>query len=239
MRVVTIVQARMGSTRLPGKIMLDLAGKPLLARVIDRIKRSEKYGKLVIATSTLARDDVVADFCNEIQKSCFRGSESDLLDRYYYAAKAFGADVVVRITSDCPLIDPLLIDDVIGAFMEKGAGVDYLSNFYPEYTYPHGLETEVMGMAALEKAWKEDQNPAWREHVSDYILNNPEKFNLSGIGYSEVLTHHRWTVDYLQDFELVSKIYDHFQENVFNWIDILALLEQNPEWIEINSNMGQ
>src|SRR5262249_12160461 len=172
MRTVAIVQARMGSSRLPGKVLQDLGGEPMLARVLSRLGRSRTLDEVVVATTTEPADDILERFCQERGRPCFRGSEHDVLDRYYKAATAERAAVVVRITSDCPLIEPAIVDRVVAEFQERQPGIDYASNVLPRRTYPRGLDTEVMSFAALDRAWHEDHVPASREHVTPYIYRH-------------------------------------------------------------------
>lgn len=239
MKVVAIIQARMGSTRLPGKVLLDLAGEPMLVRDMNRLLRADTLDEIVIATTVESRDDVIVDLCQERGWPRFRGSEDDVLDRYYRAAKVHQADVVVRITSDCPLIEPQVVDRVVQAFMERQPEVDYASNTAPERTFPRGLDTEVMRFDALERAWREDDDPAWREHVTPYVRRHPELFQTCGVLNDEDLSHMRWTVDTPEDLAFVRHIYEHFGHDRFSWQEVLALLEQNPGWLSINREIEQ
>jgi spore coat polysaccharide biosynthesis protein SpsF len=239
MRIVAIIQARMGSTRLPGKVLQDLAGEPMLARVVNRTCRATTLQEVVIATTTSALDDAIVKLCKARDWSWFRGSEEDVLDRYYRAAKEYQADLIVRITSDCPLIDPEVIVQVVKAFLERQPEVDYASNTWPRRTFPRGLDTEVMRIDVLERAWREDSNPAWREHVTPYIYRNPDRFRihnvLSQVDYSAM----RWTVDTLEDLAFVRQIYDYFGHDRFSWREVLKVLEEHPEWLEINQHVQQ
>lgn len=236
-RVVAIIQARMGSTRLPGKILKPLAGQPVLARVVDRVRRSRRIGEVVVATTTLPADDAIADLCRSRGWACERGSEEDLLDRYYRAAVAHHADVIVRITSDCPVIDPGVTDSVIDAFLASPC--DYASNTLEPRTFPRGLDTEVMSFAALERAWREDRDPAWREHVTPYLYRYPDRFRLRRVANDRDLSFHRWTLDTPEDYELLRRIYDALGSDAFSWTDVLRLFDEHPDWIEINRNVVQ
>jgi spore coat polysaccharide biosynthesis protein SpsF len=227
----------MGSTRLPNKVLMDLAGQPALARVVERARRAARLDAVVVATTTQPADDVIVQFCTEHGYTCFRGSEDDVLDRYYQAARQYGADVVVRITSDCPLIEPQVIDQALQEFFEHQT--DYASNGMSAHTFPRGLDVEAMTFATLERAWHEDTNPAWREHVTPYIYRHPELFRLHSITNPVDLSHMRWTVDTPEDLAFVRCIYDHFGNDAFSWQDVLALLEQHPEWLEINRHIEQ
>ncbi|MDD1665167.1 MAG: glycosyltransferase family protein, partial [Methanomicrobiales archaeon] len=179
--VAAIIQARTGSTRLPGKVLMDIAGEPMLARVMERAGRAKTLDEILVATTTESADDGIVSLCEEREWECFRGSEADVLDRYYQAAHAYHADHIVRITSDCPLIDPGVVDRVVSEFLERQPGVDYACNFLPRRTYPRGLDTEVMTFHALERSWREDGNPAHREHVTQYILRHPDLFQTHGV----------------------------------------------------------
>jgi len=235
--VTAIIQAHMGSTRLPGKVLMDLAGEPMLSRVVKRTMRAQKINKVVVATTTKPQDDVIVDLCQAEGWLYFRGSEEDVLDRYYQTAKKYGGDIIVRITSDCPLIEPEVTDLVINEFLRSQA--DYASNSFEPHTYPRGLDTEVMSFAALERAWREDKNPAWREHVTPYIYRHPEKFKLYAVRNDKDYSYLRWTVDIAQDLELVRKIYEHFGNDRFSWQEVIALLQKHPEWLEINKDVLQ
>ena len=238
MRTVAIIQARMGSTRLPGKVLMDLEGTTILDRVITRAQRSKKLSEVVVATTDLPEDDAIVDECVRLGVRCFRGSSDDVLDRYYQAAKWVEADAIVRITSDCPLIDPAVIDELFYYGGESG-GVDYISNIYLERTYPRGLDVELFGRSALERAWNEATDPAEREHVTLHLYRNPDKFMCGGAFRDESLAHHRWTVDTPEDLELVRKIYHALGRDDFGLKDVLGLLELHPEWGEINAHIEQ
>ena len=239
MRVVGVIQARVGSTRLPGKVLLDLAGDAVLARCVNRTRRAQTLDEVVMATTAKPADDAIVDLCAERGWPCFRGSEEDLLDRYYQAAVAYQADVVVRITSDCPLIEPEIVDRVVREFLERQPDVDYACNVLPQRTFPRGLDTEVMRFDVLERAWREDLNPAWREHVTPYIQRNPGLFYIHGVTSEADYSHMRWTVDTPEDLAFVRRIYGHFEHNLFSWREVLAVLEQHPEWLEINRHVQQ
>ena len=239
MRVVCIVQARMGSSRLPGKVMMDLAGEPMLTRDINRVKRAKTLSEIVVATTVEPADDVIEDLCRRSDWVWFRGSEQDVLDRYYRAALTHKADTVVRITSDCPLIEPTIVDQVVGYFLTNRRRLDYVSNRLPRPTFPIGLDTEVFSFQALQRAWQGDQNPAWREHVTPYIYMNPSMFRVEGITNDMDRSHMRWTVDTSEDMAFVRKIYERFGSDDFSWTDVLSVLEQNPDWLEINRHVIQ
>ena len=229
----------MGSSRLPGKVLSDLAGKPMLACVVERTACAKTVEDVVVATTSLPGDDVISDFNNAQGYSCFRGSENDVLDRYYRAALEYRADVIVRVTSDCPLIDPQIVDQVVREFLERQPGLDYASNVVPDRTYPRGLDVEVISLGALHRAWKEDQNPAWREHVTPYIYNHPELFRIHCVTNNVDISSMRWTVDTPEDLALVRRIYSHLGHTNFHWQDVLGILDQHPDWLEINRQVEQ
>jgi spore coat polysaccharide biosynthesis protein SpsF len=239
MTTTAIVQARMGSARLPGKVLLDLAGKPMLVRHVSRLSRAQMLDDVVVATTVEPADDVIADLCQERGWSYLRGSEEDVLDRFYRAAKKCQADVVVRVTSDCPLIEPEIVDRVVREFVERLPEIDYASNTAPKRTFPRGLDTEVMRFDVLEQAWREDKNPAWREHVTPYIRRQPDLFQTYGISNDQDISNMRWTVDTPEDLAFVRRIYEHFGHDRFSWREVLAVLAKYPEWLKINSGVRQ
>lgn len=229
----------MGSTRLPGKVLADLDGEPMLLRCLHRVRRARRLDEVVVATTTQPADDVLARLCLSAGWPCFRGSEDDVLDRYYQAAREHQADAVVRITSDCPVIDPDLVDYVVQVFLRCRSGVDYVSNFAPERTFPRGLDTEVMHFSVLERAWREDDNPAWREHVDEYILHHPERFRIRGVTHEADLSHLRWTVDTPEDLQFVRGVFVHFGHDRFNWRELLEFVQEHPEWAALNAHVQQ
>lgn len=238
MKILAIIQARMGSSRLPGKIMLDLLGEPVLVRGVSRLRRSQLLSEIVIATTTLPTDDPIASLCKDRGWSCFRGDENDLLDRYYQAAQAYNADVIVRITSDCPMIDPEVVDMVIRTFLNL-PHADYVSNTLPPRTFPRGLDTEVMAYEALARAWREDWDPNLREHVTPYIYRNPDKFRIRGVFNDKDLSFHRWTLDTPEDLAFIRTVYGHFGNDRFAWTDVLRYLDRQPAVVDINRNIQQ
>lgn len=238
MRVVAVIQAHMGSTRLPGKVLKDINGEPMLACVVNRARRALMLDAVVIATTVKLADNTIVDLCGEHNWYYSRGSEEDVLDRYYRAAMEYKADVVVRITSDCPLIDPEIIDLVIREFLVQ-KDLDYASNTLPPRTFPRGLDVEVMTFEALAKAWREDHNPAWREHVTPYIYRHPENFKLYAVRNDADYSYMRWTVDTEEDLEFVRKIYRHFGHDRFSWHDVVGVLSYHPEWLAINQHIVQ
>jgi spore coat polysaccharide biosynthesis protein SpsF len=237
-RVVAIIQARIGSTRLPGKVLEALAGQPMLMHVVERARQAKTLDSVVVATTKLPADNAIVRLCEKRRWPYFRGSEEDVLDRYYRAALSFNADVVVRITSDCPLIEPEIIDKTVNILLAGLPELQYASNCLTR-TYPRGLDVEAICFKALEKAWQEDSNPAWREHVTMYILRHPEKFKTRDITNDKDYSYLRWTVDTVEDLTFVRKIYRHFRNDNFNWQEVLQLLEMHPEWLKINHNIQQ
>jgi len=240
MKTLAIVQARMTSTRLPGKVLLPILGKPMLVLQLERMRRSKALDGIVIATTTNAADDRIAAMCVQEGVGCFRGSENDVLSRYAAAAQVFGADTVVRITSDCPLMEPDLIDQVVEAFLQASGQLDYVSNML-QPSFPLGLAVEVFSQRVLEHVHCEATQGAEREHVTPYIYWRPEQFRLRSITHHPNLSHHRWTVDTPEDFELVSKIFSELYPHnpQFNMQQVLQLLENHPDWLAINSHIDQ
>jgi glutamate-1-semialdehyde 2,1-aminomutase/spore coat polysaccharide biosynthesis protein SpsF len=225
--MVAIVQARMGSSRLPGKSLADICGRPMLWHVVHRVQQARLINKTVVATTEECFDDPIALLCQQEGFPCFRGSEDDVLDRFYRAARTHDADAVVRITADCPLIDPVVIDRVIAQFQE--GNVDYVSNTM-RYTYPDGLDTEVISFGALEQAWREARKASEREHVTPYLRSG--NFRAANVENDPPVAvgQYRWTVDHLADLEFVRKIYAVFRGNGhFGFQDVLRVLKERPD----------
>jgi len=215
----------MGSTRLPGKVLSEIDGVPMLLRVVHRAKQAKRVNDVVVATTIAAIDDVLFEFCSKNGIRCFRGSENDVLDRFYQTAKSLEADAVVRITADCPLLDPGVVDRIVERY-QKG-DVDYASNV-ARCTYPDGLDTEVFSMAALQRAWKEAAKTSEREHVTPYIRYS-ETFKTANVEHACDVSNHRWTVDDPADLEFARAVYRHMKGKAFNFEDVLELLKQKPE----------
>ncbi len=240
MRVEIFVQARMGSTRLPGKILQPVLGRPLLKYMVDRLREVQNADGIAILTTTESSDDIVEKFCQEEKIFCFRGSENDVLERYYQAALQRGPDAIVRVTADCPLIDPEIIDLVIDAFKKEFPAFDYISNSL-ERTYPRGLDVEIFSIKALKQAYQQAKKPEEREHVTVYLYRHPELFKLKNIAHHPSLSQYRWTVDTPEDFNLIRLILEHLYPNTpaFRLQDVLNLLKSYPEWNLINAHIEQ
>ena len=239
-KVVAIVQARMGSTRLPGKVMMKICGKAVLLHIIDRLKACELLDEIVIATTVSDKDDIIFDAVSNYDKSIgfFRGPEENVLERYYFAAKKANTDVIVRVTSDDPLIDPSVIDDLIREFLSNDC--DYVSNSQNK-TFPLGLDAEVFSFKALEEAWNKATKDYEREHVTPYIIENPDKFKLLNVANDIDLSHLRWTLDTKEDFEFINAVYKRIypKNQLFLMDDVLELLDKEPELVEINRHIEQ
>jgi spore coat polysaccharide biosynthesis protein SpsF (cytidylyltransferase family) len=235
MRTVAIVQARMGSSRLPGKALADLAGRPILWHVVQRVQRALRVDEVVVATSTLPLDDPLDEFCMRAGIRVFRGSENDVLDRVYQAVRGRPADAVVRVTGDCPLIDPDVIDRVLEAY--ASGDYDYVSNVI-HYTYPDGMDVEVLSMMALARAWRESAKPSQREHVTTYVRYS-DQFRSFNVAHEPDLSPlgHRWSIDEPGDLELVRRIYAELEvKPAFDMYDVLDLLARKPELRDCQEN---
>ncbi|MBK8618686.1 MAG: glycosyltransferase family protein [Anaerolineales bacterium] len=253
-KIVAIIQGRMSSSRLPGKILADIAGQPMLTRVYTRTLRAATLDEVIFATTTDASDDPVAEYCDFSGIPFTRGSQFDVLDRYYQTALKAKADVVVRITADCPVIDPLLIDDVVNTLLEDE--YDFACNRLPPpwtRTYPIGLDVEACTFKVLKKAWKEAKEPQHREHAMPYFyegvqlttVNRQLQTGLSPRGFNIALLHHttdfgdyRWTVDTPEDLEFMRQVYARFDgRDDFTWKEVLDLVHDNPELPKINEGV--
>jgi spore coat polysaccharide biosynthesis protein SpsF len=237
-KIVTIIQARTSSTRLPNKVSLPLAGKPLLLRMIERVIASEETGTLVVATTTEKSDDLIYKLCIENNLNVYRGDTNDLLDRHYQAGLQYEADAVVKIPSDCPLIDPSVISKVIKYYLENFSRYNYVSNLHPA-TYPDGNDVEIMNMESLKYAWLNATRSFEREHTTPYLWENPGKFNIGNVTWETGLDYsmsHRWTIDYEEDYQFIKTVYDelYHKNPVFSIDEILKLLEDKPEIKMIN-----
>jgi len=240
-RIVGITQARLGSTRLPGKVLLPAAGRSLLAWQIDRLRRCNRLDALMVATSDLPADDALADHATDLDVPLFRGSETDVLDRFYRAALAGGADIVLRFTSDCPLIDPVLVDDLVDYFQARPldyAGIDISR-------YPRGLDAEITRMEVLETAWKEAKADFEREHVMPFIWRRPERFRLGSLSRPDIVGNGdgpwRWCVDTQDDYALVCRLLESLSATRpdFGWQDAHGLMQTHAEWVALNRDVVQ
>ncbi len=240
MSCVIIIQARMTSTRLPGKVLMPVLGKPLLAYEIERLQRCQQADALMVATTTNASDDPVVTLCESLNIPVFRGSEQDVLSRYHGAAQQAQAQTVIRVTADCPLIDPAVVDRVIAHFKSANGTLDYASNTLVR-SYPRGLDVEVFPRAALEMAQQEATEPAHREHVTPFFYKKPQRFRLANLEAPDNWGHHRWTVDTSEDFELAKRILEALYpvKPNFDCQDVLTLLDQHPDWVSLNAHIEQ
>ena len=237
-RILGILQARVSSSRLPGKVLLPILGQPMLVRQLERLDRCRTIDRLLVATSTDGSDDTLAVACEHRGVACFRGHLLDVLDRFVHAARPYRPEIVVRLTGDCPLADPIMIDDVIG-FFESG-DYDYVSNFVPP-TFPDGLDVEVMRFAALEDAAREASLPSHREHVTPFLRAHPERYRLGNLAGPVDLSHLRWTVDEPEDVEFVRGVYERLYpaKPDFTTQDILELLDREQALLAINSTFSR
>ncbi len=234
MKIVGLVQARMGSTRLPGKVLKTIVDKPLIELLLERLSKSEELDEIVVATSEKPENDKLQSFVETLGYRCTRGSDENVLNRFYESAKLVGADVVVRITSDCPLIDPALVDECINGF--KKSKVDYFSNTDPR-TFPDGLDISVMTFKSIERANNEVKTDFDKEHVTPYIRKSTN-FKKSSLTFKEDLSHFRWTVDEPEDLILVNNIFKNFYPNLnFSWLKILELQRQKPDLFLVNKKI--
>lgn len=237
MTVNAIIQARCGSTRFPNKVFADINGKPLIWHVVNRLTYAETIDKIIVATTTNEKDDKIEAWCNENGIACFRGNETDVLDRYYSASLRFPSDVVVRITADDPFKEPSVIDAVVSKLVNEG--YDHVTNNLPP-TWPEGLDCEAFTFAALKKSQESANDPFEREHVTQYIYHNPDKFKIANYSSERDLSYLRWTIDNELDYEMVKVIYAHWDcqnGNILLLGDILNILNKYPEISEINSNI--
>lgn len=238
-RTVVLVQARMGSTRLPGKVLADICGRTMLERAVVRAGQAKRPDDVAVATTTRTEDDAVADEAARLGIQAFRGDAEDVLDRFVRAAEALSADVVVRVTADCPFLDPAVLDRVVSAFAESDPPADLASNVV-ERTYPRGLDVEVVLASALQIAAREARLPHQRSHVTPYLYENPDRFRLVSVVGDTDLAGERWTVDTSEDLrfarELCSRLPDPDRSS---WRDAFAVLEREPRLRDINAGVQQ
>ncbi|MGB5847940.1 MAG: glycosyltransferase family protein [Ignavibacteriaceae bacterium] len=237
-KIVTIIQARMGSTRLPHKVMMPLAGKPLLLRMYQRVDAANYTDIIIIATTEEEYDDPIISLCKDNDIKYYRGNSIDLLDRHYKAALPFNPDAVVKIPSDCPLIDPGIIDKVLKYYIDNKKLFDFVSNLHPA-SYPDGNDVEIFAASALKDAWLNAKKELEREHTTPYFWENQDKFNLGNVQWEigkDYSMSHRFTIDYEQDYEFITRVYEELytEDKIFTLQDILNLLGEKPEIKKIN-----
>jgi len=240
--VVTIIQARTGSTRLPGKVLLPLGGGTILSRMLERVRRSRLAGEIIVATTTERADDPIATQARRLGFTVFRGHPTDLLDRHYRAASAVGAAHVVKIPSDCPLIDPAIIDDVIGWYLSRADALDYAGNLHPA-THPDGNDVEIMRFEALERAWREAKESHQREHTTPFLWEHPERFRISNVAWPrgrDLSTTHRYVLDYAEDYEVIRELDAalHRPGACFGVEEIVAHLDRHPVLMSRNARFA-
>ncbi|NDF35380.1 MAG: acylneuraminate cytidylyltransferase [Nitrosopumilaceae archaeon] len=238
--IAGIIQARLGSSRLPGKIMLQACGKSMLELMIERVQRSKKLDKIIIATSISAQDDEIAEFCTRAKIDHYRGSEHDLLSRYKGAADKFDVDLIVRLTSDTPVIDAKTIDDTVEAYMKNE--YDFVSNCYPmPRTYPDGTNVEVFSHQILNEADREAKKPSEREHVTFFMWMQPERYKIFRVDYQKDISRYRLNLDYKEDYIVLKTIFENLypKNQNFSMEDALKWLDVHPEIYKINSNITQ
>lgn len=237
-KIVTIVQARNGSSRLPNKVLMPLNGKPLILRMIERVQLSRLKGEIIVATTNDYSDDSIEEICINNKIKVFRGHPTDLLDRHFKAALEYDADTVVKIPSDCPLIDPLVIDKVLNFYLDNSNKYDYVSNLHPA-TYPDGNDVEIFSITALKVGWENATRELEREHTTPYFWENPDKFRIGNVEWETGLDYsmsHRFTIDYMEDYLFIKAVYDELYDSnpEFSLNDILVLLERKPKIKRLN-----
>ena len=237
MKTVAIIQARMGSSRLPGKMLMTLAGVPVIRQVYDRTCDIPGLDAVWIATTVASSDDRLAAYCEDNEIPVFRGSEHDVLDRYYQIAVRIDAGIVMRITGDCPMLDPVESAKVLELFLQTPE-CDYASNVIVPFL-PDGLDTEVVRMETLERVWKQVRDPVAREHVTWYVHQNPSLFCLAGLARDSDLSDHRWTLDNPEDYELLSRLAEEVRNRgQYGYLcEILQILKDNPSWLTLNHDI--
>jgi len=242
MRIAAIIQARTGSSRMPGKVLKKICNKTVLGHVIDRVIASKAFNEIIVATTDCKQDDEIALEAQRNGALVFRGSESNVLERYYFAARKYNVDIIVRITSDCPLIDPDIISKLINIFKElhQKGDIDYLSNCLTR-TFPRGLDIEIFTIQALKNAHDGATKVFELEHVTPYIYQHPEIFTIKNYENNIDLSNYRWTLDTPEDFEFISEVYSalYSPDRIFKTEDILKLLDEKSELIDINAHIEQ
>jgi spore coat polysaccharide biosynthesis protein SpsF len=243
-RIVGVVQARTGSSRFPGKVLKPVSGAPLLERMVERVRAARSLDEVVVATTSLSADQPIVELCRRLDLPVFAGHPTDLLDRHLQAAKATGADAVVKIPSDCPLIDPRIVDRVVKVFREGCGRFDFVSNLHPA-SYPDGNDVEVLPFAVLEIAAREATRPHEREHTTPFVWDHPERFRLGNVVWETGLDYsmsHRFTIDYVEDYGFVCAVFEALYQPgsapPFALEDILRLLDRRPEILRINRHLA-
>jgi spore coat polysaccharide biosynthesis protein SpsF len=240
MKTLIIVQARVGSSRLPGKVLLPLAGKPLLIRMLERVSAASLFDEIVVASTDDPTDDIIEELCKETGFSCYRGHRTNLLDRHYKAAEMFGGDIVVKIPSDCPLIDPQIIDRTLQFYKKNIDRFDFVSNLHPA-TYPDGNDVEVVPFQVLDEAWQSASKNYECEHTTPFIWEQPNRFRIGNVEWETGLDYsmsHRFTIDYKEDYDFIRRVYDELWtsgSSIFSMEDILHLLEEKKGIYQINA----
>ena len=240
-KVIASIQVRFNSTRLPGKVLKEICGKPMLELMLERLSKSKLIDEIIIATTINKNDDPIFELSKKLGYKVFRGNEKDCLDRHYQAIKNSNGDFICKITSDCPLIDPEIVDKVIGYYFENEKKFDYVSNVHPA-TFPDGLDVEMFSLATLERAWKEAKNQDEREHTTTYMWKNPLIFRIGSVTMSKgenLFKKERWTVDYPEDFEFIKAIYENLYHNgkIFLLNEILEFLSEREDIKKINQHL--
>ncbi len=233
MHIDCIIQARIGSNRLPGKVLLELDNKKILEFLFNQLEQSEIRNKVFAIPETIENDELFT-VLDDLNISCFRGSEFDVLDRFYQCAKKFSFEHIMRITGDNPLVDPFVINNAINEYEKKE--YDYLTNSL-ERTFPNGTEVEIFSFKSLEKSWKNAKKPSEREHVTPYFYNNKEKFNIFHFKQKIDQSKYRYSLDQKEDFELLVEIVSRVKHRPIHTNDIISVLEKNPELLKLNSDI--
>jgi spore coat polysaccharide biosynthesis protein SpsF len=242
-RVVVVIQARMGSSRLPGKVLEDLGGEPVLAWSVERCRLARGVSEVVVATTTAATDEPIVELCRTRRWACFRGSEDDVLSRYVGAARAHRSDVVVRVTSDCPFVDPAIVESVVAPLLEQPESIDYASTGLPPLTYPVGLSAEALHADVLERADRRGRDARDREHVTFYVYTHPAEHALLRVPHGDDLSHHRWTIDTPDDLALaralVAEIGGAARLRTMRWAELVEVVRRRPDISALNAHVVQ
>lgn len=237
--IMAAVQARMGSSRLPAKVLADVAGRPMIWHIVQRLKSCRSVDQVVIATADTPNNEPVRAMAREYGIPCFSGSENNVIDRLYSVCREYGGEALVRVTGDCPFVDPEIVDQLVDIYRRNRGQVDYVSNVIPT-TFPHGLDAEVYPFTTLEKLWQEcSGHPFWQDWFAGWFLDHRDLFRIENLNYPEDLTHRfRWTVDYPEDLEFARRVFQRLYRDgeVFHMRDMLALLEREPELNDLNSH---